>query len=162
MAAVLVPLAVVAGAVGWSGQASLLPAATFFPFLWARSPTRIAAALVAAGYFLAASRGLPAGVAQFFTADLWVGLCFWIVAALSFVAVHAVLWTVRRGWAKPARYLMVLGLTAFPPLGITGWAHPLTAAGILFPGWGWWRLLALTAVLIGLVTRIGPAIAIAL
>lgn len=162
MTAVLVPLAVVAGAVGWSGQASLLPAATFFPLLWARSPTRIAAALVAAGYFLAASRGLPAGVAQFFAADLWVGLCFWIVAALSFVAVHAVLWTVRRGWAKPARYLMVLGLTAFPPLGITGWAHPLTAAGILFPGWGWWGLLALTAGLIGLVTRIGPAIAIAL
>ncbi len=162
MTAVLVSLAVVAGAVGWSGRASLLPAATFFPLLWARSPTRIAAALVAAGYFLAASRGLPAGVAQFFAADLWVGLCFWIVAALSFVAVHAVLWTVRRGWAKPARYLMVLGLTAFPPLGITGWAHPLTAAGILFPGWGWWGLLALTAGLIGLVTRIGPAIAIAL
>ena len=46
---VLVPLAVVAGAVGWSGQALLLPAATFFPLLWARSPTRIAAALVAAG-----------------------------------------------------------------------------------------------------------------
>lgn len=160
--AVLVPLAVVVGAVGWSGQALLLPAATFFPLLWARSPTRIAAALVAAGYFLAASRGLPSGVAQFFAADLWVGLCFWIVAALSFVAVHAVLWTARRGWAMPARYFMVLVLTAFPPLGITGWAHPLTAAGILFPGWGWWGLVALTAGLIGLVTRIGPAIAITL
>ena len=78
MTAVLVSLAVVAGAVGWSGRASLLPAATFFPLLWARSPTRIAAALVAAGYFLAASRGLPAGVAQFFSADLWVGLLFWL------------------------------------------------------------------------------------
>ncbi|MHB0952773.1 MAG: conjugal transfer protein TraB [Allorhizobium sp.] len=162
MTAVLVPTAVVVGAVGWSGQALLLPAATFFPLLWAQSPTRIAAALVAAGYFLAASRGLPSGVVQFFSADLWVGLCFWIVAALSFVSVHAALWTARRGWAKPARYLMVLGLTALPPLGITGWAHPLTAAGILFPGWGWGGLLALTAGLIGLVTRIGPAIAIAL
>lgn len=162
MIAVLVSLAVFVGAVGWSGQAFLLPAATLFPLLWALSPTRIAAAVVAAGYFLAASRGLPAGVAQFFYADLWVGLLFWIAAASSFIAVHAVLWTVRGGWAKPARYLMVLGLTAFPPLGITGWAHPLTAAGILFPGWGWWGLLALTAVLIGLVTRIGPAIAIAL
>ncbi|WP_107327793.1 conjugal transfer protein TraB [Agrobacterium pusense] len=162
MIAVLVSLAVFVGAVGWSGQAFLLPAATLFPLLWALSPTRIAAAVVAVGYFLAASRGLPAGVAQFFSADLWVGLLLWIAAASSFIAVHAVLWTVRGGWAKPARYLMVLGLTAFPPLGITGWAHPLTAAGILFPGWGWWGLLALTAVLIGLVTRIGPAIAIAL
>lgn len=162
MTAVLVPLAVVAGAVGWSGQALLLPAATFFPFLWARSPTRIAAALVAAGYFLAASRGLPSGVAQFFAADLWVGLSFWIAAASSFIAVHAALWTRRSGSAKSARYLLILALTGLPPLGITGWAHPLTAAGILFPGWGWWGLLALTAGLIGLVTRIGPAIAIAL
>ena len=63
--AVLVSLAVVVGAVGWSGQVSLLPAATLFPLLWALSSTRIAAAVVAAGYFLAASRGLPSGVAQF-------------------------------------------------------------------------------------------------
>jgi hypothetical protein len=160
--AILVPLAVVVGAVGWSGQAILLPAATFFPPLWARSPTRIAAALVAAAYFLAASRGLPSGVAQFFAADLWVGLSFWIAAASSFVAVHAALWTARSGSAKTGRYLLILALTGLPPLGITGWAHPLTAAGILFPGWGWWGLLVLTAGLIGLVTRIGPAIAIAL
>ncbi len=162
MTAVLVSLAVVAGAVGWSGRASLLPAATFFPLLWARSPTRIAAALVAAGYFLAASRGLPAGVAQFFSADLWVGLLFWIAAASSFIAVHAVFWTARSGLVKAVRYLLILALTGLPPLGITGWAHPLTAAGILFPGWGWWGLLVLSADLIGLVTRIGPAIAIAL
>ncbi len=30
--------------------------------------------------------------------------------------------------------------------------NALTAAGILFPEWGWWGLLALTAGLIGLVT----------
>ncbi|GAA4186519.1 hypothetical protein GCM10023069_70540 [Shinella granuli] len=131
--AVLVPLAVVVGAIGWSGQAPLLPAATFFPLLWARSPTRIAAALVAAGYFLAASRGLPSGAAQFFSADLWVGLLFWVAAASSFVAVHAVFWTVRSGWIKAVRYLLIFALTGLPPLGITGWAHPLTAAGILFP-----------------------------
>lgn len=160
--AVLVPLAVVVGAIGWSGQAPLLPAATFFPLLWARSPTRIAAALVAAGYFLAASRGLPSGVAQFFAVDLWVGLCFWVAAASSFVALHAALWTARSGSEKARRYLLILALTGLPPLGITGWAHPLTAAGILFPGWGWWGLLALAAGLIGLASRIGPAIAIAL
>ncbi len=159
---VLILLSVSIGAVGWSGQASLLPAASFFPLLWSRSPTPIAAAFVSAGYFLAASRGLPAGVAKFFASDLWVGSCFWIAAAFSFVAVHAVLWTSRPGWAKPARYLLVLVLTGLPPLGITGWAHPLTAAGILFPGWGWLGLLGLAAGLIGLVTPIGPAIAIGL
>lgn len=162
MIAVLVSLAVFVGAVGWSGQAFLLPAATLFPLLWAVSPTRIAAAVVAAGYFLAASRGLPFGVAEFFAADLWVGLCFWVAAASSFVAVHAVFWTARSGLVKAVRYLLILALTGLPPLGITGWAHPLTAAGILFPGWGWWGLLVLSAGLVGLVARIGPAIAIAL
>jgi hypothetical protein len=158
----LTVISVTIGAVGWSGEASLLPAAVFFPLVWSLSPTRVAAPAVATGYFLAASRGLPAGVAEFFAADLWVGFCFWFAAASSFVAVHATLWTPHSGWVKAVRYFMILLLTALPPIGITGWAHPLTAAGILFPGWGWWGLLALTAGLIGLVTRIGPAIAIVL
>ena len=34
MTAVLVPLAVIVGTIGWSGQGPLLPAATFFPLLW--------------------------------------------------------------------------------------------------------------------------------
>ncbi|WP_313292149.1 conjugal transfer protein TraB, partial [Rhizobium rhizoryzae] len=49
-----------------------------------------------------------------------------------------------------------------PPFGITGWAHPITAAGVLFPGWGWWGLAAATAGLMGLVTRMWPAVAIVL
>lgn len=159
---VLVLLSIAIGAVGWSGQVFLLPAATFFPLVWSRSPTRIGSALVSAGYFLAASRGLPAGVTLYFSTDLWVGLCFWVAAAASFVAVHSALWTSRSGWEKSARYLLVLALTGLPPFGITGWAHPLMAAGILFRGWGWWGIVALTAGLTGLVTRIGPAVAIGL
>ncbi|WP_343058672.1 nitrilase-related carbon-nitrogen hydrolase [Peteryoungia desertarenae] len=57
---------------------------------------------------------------------------------------------------------MILLITALPPFGITGWAHPLTAAGIVFPGWGWWGLLAATAALMALVTRFGAATAIVL
>lgn len=158
----LIALSALAGAVGWSGEEMLLPAAAFFPFLWSRSPTRMSATLVALGYFLAASRDLPAGVAHFFTADLWVGLCLWIAAAAAFVAVHAALWTARPGSAQAWRYLAIMVLTAIPPFGITGWAHPLTAAGILMPGWKWWGLAALTTGLMGLVTRIGPAVAVAL
>lgn len=159
---ILMSMSVAIGAVAWSEQAGLLPVAVLFPLVWSRSPTRIAAALVAAGYFLAASRGLPVGVAQFFGADLWVGLCFWIVAAVSFVAVHSALWAGSHGLGKALRYLLVMVLMAVPPFGIVGWAHPLTGAGILFPGWGWWGLLAMTAGLTGLVTRHGPAIAIGL
>jgi hypothetical protein len=60
------------------------------------------------------------------------------------------------------RFLAASTLMALPPFGILGWAHPLTAAGVLFPGWGWWGLLGVTAGMIGLVTRIGPVVALAL
>nr|WP_246318969.1 nitrilase-related carbon-nitrogen hydrolase [Peteryoungia desertarenae] len=91
-----------------------------------------------------------------------MGTSLWIAAAASFVLVHTLLWTRQNGWAKPGRYLLILLITALPPFGITGWAHPLTAAGIVFPGWGWWGLLAATAALMALVTRFGAATAIVL
>lgn len=158
-----------------------------FPALWALSPTRRVAALVSAGYFLAASRGLPLGVANFFAADLWPGLLLWLAASLSFVAVHAVAWSrprqeVRPGRANPAQglpgngqparghprrwkpvaYLMVTVLMALPPFGITGWAQPITAAGVLFPGWGWWGLAVTAASLAMMTSRGWPATAIVL
>lgn len=157
----LIIAAIACGWVGWSGEVLLLPLAMFFPLLWAMASSRSIAALVAASYFLAASRGLPQGVANFYSADLWPGLLLWVVASASFVIVHAVFWTKPRGEnasrrkgtdaAMALRYLIVIGLMALPPFGITGWAHPLTAAGVLFPGWGWWGLVA-TAILLVLMT----------
>ena len=144
-----------------------LPVAMLFPALWALSPSRRVAALVSAGYFLAASRGLPQGVANFYSADLWPGFLLWFAASLSFVAVHAALWTGHpgrghSGRGRPVRYLAVALLTGLPPFGIIGWAHPLTAAGVLFPGWGWWGLAAAAAGLLVMVTRFWSAAAIGL
>lgn len=139
-----------------------LPVAMLFPALWALSPSRRVAALVSVGYFLAVSRGLPQGVAKFYSADLWPSFLLWFAASLSFVAVHAALWTWdpgrgRSGRGRAVRYLAAAVLTGLPPFGITGWAHPLTAAGVLFPGWGWWGLLATAAGLLVMVTRYRPA-----
>lgn len=139
-----------------------LPVAMLFPALWAMSASRKIAVLVSAGYFLAASRGLPRGVAKFYSADLWPSFLLWFAASLSFVAVHAALWTWdpgrgHSGRGRAVRYLAAAVLTGLPPFGITGWAHPLTAAGVLFPGWGWWGLLATAAGLLVMVTRYWPA-----
>ncbi|MGO6907303.1 nitrilase-related carbon-nitrogen hydrolase, partial [Rhizobium ruizarguesonis] len=120
-----------------------------------------AAGLVSAAYFIAASHGLPQGVATFYSSDLLPGLLLWLAASVSFFGVHTLLWTSVRT-KRPHRYLAAGILMALPPFGITGWAHPITAAGVLFPGWGWWGLAATTAGLIGLVTRIWPAVAVAL
>ncbi|MCZ7448176.1 conjugal transfer protein TraB [Rhizobium rhizogenes] len=157
----LIAVSIVAGTVGWSGHVLLLPVAVTFPVLWALSRMRWTAAFVSAGYFLAASRGLPQGVANFYSSDLRPGLLLWLCASAGFVFVHTVLWTKRTG-ARQCRYLLAAVLMAIPPFGITGWAHPITAAGVLFPAWGWWGLAAATAGLMGLVTRIWPAVAIVL
>ncbi|SCB49555.1 conjugal transfer protein TraB [Rhizobium multihospitium] len=159
--ALLTAAAIGAGTMGWSGQALLLPIVLVFPMLWSLARSRLVAAIVSSGYFLAASRGLPQGVANFYSSDFWPGLALWLCASTSFVIVHVVLWT-RQANARPVRYLAAAVLMAVPPFGITGWAHPITAAGILFPGWGWWGLAAMTAGLAGLVTRFRPAVAIAL
>lgn len=139
----------------------LLPVAMFFPLFWTMAPSRPIAAVMAAGYFLAASRGLPQGVANFYSADFWPGLVLWVVASASFVIVHAVFWKKPRGEkvsarrrtdaARALRYLIVIALMALPPFGIIGWAQPLTAAGALFPGWGWWGVGA-TAILLVVMT----------
>ncbi len=133
---------------GWSGEPRLLPAAVLFPALWALAPTRLGAALISAGYFLAASRGLPQGFSNFYGAGFEAGIVLWVAASLLFVATHALLWTARRGRGRVFRYGVIAVLLSVPPLGIVGWAHPITAAGILFPGWSW---LGLGAAAIGLL-----------
>ncbi|MBY3031204.1 conjugal transfer protein TraB [Rhizobium leguminosarum] len=158
--ALLIFASIAIGVVGWSGHVLLLPVALGFPVLWSIARTRSVAALVSAGYFLAASRGLPQGVAAFYSSDIWPGLLLWLCASLSFVTVHTALWATSAA-LRPFRYFLAALVMAIPPFGITGWAHPVTAAGVLFPGWGWWGLGFMTAGLAGLVTRIWPAVAIA-
>jgi hypothetical protein len=160
--ALLVAGAVAAGWIGWSGEALLLPAALLFPLLWSAAPTRTVAALVSAAYFLPASRGLPQGVANFYGSDYWPGFLLWLAASSGFVAVHALLWTRKRGWPAAFRYLAACVVMALPPFGILGWAHPITAAGILFPGWGWWGLAAAVAGLAIMATRWWPPAALAM
>jgi hypothetical protein len=149
----LVAAAVVVGVAGWSGNPLTLPLAFAFPALWALSPSRLVATLVSMGYFLAASRGLPQGVANFYCNDFGAGVGLWIAASSAFVFVHALLWTRESGW-RTARYGVAIILMSVPPFGIVGWAHPVTATGILFPGWGWWGVAAAVIGLLAMTTRI--------
>lgn len=150
---VLIIAAVVIGWTGWIGHPLAFALAILFPALWAWSPNRWTAVAVSGGYFLAASRGLPMGVANFYETDRWLGLLLWFGAATGFVLVHTALWTAEEGCQRPARYLVIMLLMAVPPFGIVGWAHPLTAAGSLFPGWGWAGLAATVAILLAMTTR---------
>jgi len=155
----LVGAAVAIGFVGWSGNPLTLPLAFAFPALWALSPSRLVVALVSVGYFLAAARGLPQGVANFYGSNVVAGIGLWVAASLAFVGVHAVLWTYRPGWLRVSRYAVAAVLMSVPPFGIVGWAHPVTAAGILLPGWGWWGVAAAITGLLAMTTRVWPLVA---
>ncbi len=159
---VLCTLSAGAGWIGWSGHVLLLPVAGALPVLWSLARTRLEAAVISAAYFLAASRGLPQGVANFYGQDIWPGLLLWFVASSGYVAVHVVLWTNREGWQKSLRYVAACLVMAVPPFGILGWAHPITGAGVLFPGWGWWGLAVMAAGLSVMTTRYRPAAAMAM
>jgi hypothetical protein len=147
--------------VGWNGVTLALPLAMAFPALWAAAPRRWIAVAVSAAYFLAASRGLPQGVMTFYGASVALGGALWIGACLVFVAVHGVLWSPRPGWGRAGRFGLASLLMAVPPLGIVGWAHPLTAAGVLCPGWGWLGLGAAATGMLALTTRLWPIAALA-
>ncbi|MBE0701641.1 MAG: conjugal transfer protein TraB [Afipia sp.] len=146
----------VTGAIGWSGHPLAFAVGIAFPALWAFAPSRTVAALVALSYFLGASRGMPVGASIFFGAQLAIGLGLWLAASLMFVAIHTALWTSRGGWRRPVRYAIAAVLMSMPPFGIVGWAHPITAAGILFPGWAWFGLAATAALLVAMTTRVWP------
>ncbi|MBO9422581.1 conjugal transfer protein TraB [Labrenzia sp. R4_2] len=161
-AATFLAAATAVGAFGWSGEVFLLPLACLFPALWAFAPTRLVAGLVSMAYFMAASRGLPVGVSIFYASDIGVGLGLWIAASLMFVLVHTVLWSPKPGWHRPLRYLAAWALMSVPPFGVVGWASPITAAGVLFPGWGWAGLVATAAGLSAMTTRAWPLAGVAM
>lgn len=153
---------IITGAVGWSGHALAFPVGVAFPALWAFAPSRTVAALVAAAHFLGAARGLPVGTSIFFGEQLAIGLAFWLAASILFVAIHTTLWTAKGGWHRPLRYALAAILMSVPPFGITGWASPITAAGILFPGWSWLGLAAMATGLLAMTTRAWPVAAFVL
>lgn len=159
---VLVALSAGAGWIGWSGHVLLLPVAAALPLLWSSARTRLQVAAISAAYFLAASRGLPQGVANFYGQDIWPGLLLWLVASSAFVTVHSAFWTDHKGWRTALQYMAACFTMTVPPFGILGWAHPMTAAGVLFPAWGWWGLAAMAAGLGIMATRLWPAAAMAM
>ena len=132
----------VTGFLGYSGIAALLPVSLLFYFLYGRTQTRAQAAVLAASYFLAASWGLSLGIATFFDTALLNGVLLWLSASLSFTFVFGVVWTPKY---EKRRWMAILGtlIMSVPPFGIVGWASPLTAAGMMFPGTGFAGLFAL-------------------
>jgi len=114
-----------------------------FPALVLNAKSRREAFYVAGCYYAGASWPVVTAVRNFFGADAGIcdGILLWSAAAFLLSSPWLLLWTRERRqlcWRAP----LCLLLTVVPPMGLIGWASPLTAAGYLFPGTSWFGVLA--------------------
>lgn len=118
------------GDLWWAIGLSLL-----FPVLLFRAESRIQAFSIAAFYHMGASRSLALSAGGYYGNEHFFGFGIWLVGNVAIALVYTVLWHARPNIRLVTIPLAVV-LTAIPPLGVLGWANPLTAAGVLFPGTG--------------------------
>nr|WP_280971481.1 nitrilase-related carbon-nitrogen hydrolase [Cupriavidus gilardii] len=97
---------------------------------------------------------MPLSTGIFFaeTAPAWLGWALWMGMAIANALPWAIAWRPgARG--KAVGLVIALLLTTVPPLGILGWANPLTAAGAVFPGLGFIGLAMIVAAWIAMALK---------
>lgn len=134
------------GVLAWGSPAPgwVQGTAILMPVLWASARNRWVAGLVVMAYTTAASRGLIPGIVEFFGSSIAHSLALWFGAGLLTGLVGVVCWH-RSAIARVLLLPVMLLALIVPPAGFVGWAHPVTAAGWLFPGSGWLGLVATVA-----------------
>ena len=115
-----------------------ITASVLMPALALRAESRQAAYQSVLSYYAGALWPLIPGAKNFFGPGVspFAAFGFWAVAALLLALPWPLVWS-RNARQSVWRAPIGLALTVIPPLGIIGWASPLTAAGFLFPATGW-------------------------
>src|SRR5579863_4425590 len=131
------------------------------PALMLIQPTRRWAYTSALCYYGGALWPIIPGARNFFgpRASVLETVALWIVSSLLLAFPWFLAWTKDRRhllWRAPAG----LVLSVLPPLGLIGWASPLTSAGFLFPGTSWFGMIACTVATGALAWRPKPAIVV--
>ncbi|MBU2833019.1 conjugal transfer protein TraB [Acidithiobacillus ferriphilus] len=130
-----------AGACGtaWQyGNAGPIVSVLLIPLVLIQN-TRGSRFAVALAYYLAGSHGIPLASAVFFgPGGHWLeGVALWLVSSALLAS----------GWAFADKAWKAAGVLVFdaliPPLAFFDWMSPLAAAGVLFPGWGIFGVVAL-------------------
>jgi hypothetical protein len=135
------------GVVAWRGNPALIAVTAIIPVLVFLQRSRLEAFSVGLAYYAAASWPLIPGVLGYFapSGTILQAFAFWAVPSLLLPLPWTACWghaAPQAPWRVPLAYF----LSVAPPLGIIGWASPLTASGILFPGWSWGGLGCLVAI----------------
>jgi len=135
------------GVVAWRGTPTLIALTAAIPVLVFLQESRFEAFSVGFAYYATANWPLIPGVLGYFapSGTILQVLVFWAVPSLVLPLPWIVCWgpaSSQALWRLPLAYF----LSVVPPVGIIGWASPLTAAGILFPGWSWAGLCVLVTI----------------
>jgi apolipoprotein N-acyltransferase len=118
----------------WHVSPEAVPLTVLFPALALNQRSRIAATGVALAYYGVSSFPVVQISSGYFgVTNILPGLLLWAVASAILALPWTILWHRDRDrivWRLPVALVAV----TVPPIGIVGWASPLTAAGVLFPG----------------------------
>ena len=122
--------------------------ALIIPVLWTLVTNRVSAFLVVLAYHLSISRGLVPGAAVFLseTHTLADACALWLLMSVGISIPFLIFWCHDKD--KKSLYLIFAFLFAYflPPMALIGVVNPMIMAGCLFPGWGWYGLLAMVLI----------------
>jgi hypothetical protein len=126
------------GIVAWRGTPALIALTAAIPVLVSLQESRFEAFSVSLAYYAAANWPSIPGVLGYFapSGTILQAFAFWAVPSLMLPLPWIACWSPVASQG-PWRLALAYLLSVAPPLGIIGWASPLTAAGILYPGWSW-------------------------
>ena len=126
-----------------AGQPIGIITSVAFPAVALKANSRREAYAAAASYYGGASWPIIVASRNFFgpNAGICDGILLWLSAVFLLSLPWLSLWTDRGRQLFWRAQLSVL-LTVAPPLGLIGWASPLTAAGYLFPSTSWLGLVS--------------------
>src|SRR5260370_31908698 len=120
------------GVVAWRGNLALIALTAIVPVLVFLQQSRCEAFSVSFAYYATANWPLIPGVLGYFApaGTILQAFVFWAVPSLLLPLPWIICWSAdasQARWRLPLAYF----LSVAPPVGIIGWASPLTAAGIL-------------------------------
>jgi apolipoprotein N-acyltransferase len=135
------------GVIAWSGWMPAIALAIFMPIAVTLQKDRRHAFLTALAYYTGASWPLIPGAKAFFGPNVtWFeSVLLWLSSSFLLALPFGVCWT-KNPHKRPIGILFALIVITVPPIGLIGWAAPLTAAGILFPGLAWFGLVSISLV----------------
>ena len=128
------------GAVTTCGDIRALCLSLVLFYFWGQSQSRFEAGRKAFYFFLGATWILPEGIVTFFegvSLRLPMALLIWITACFFLSVPFGALFR-HQGWQRAFAVPLIFVSLTIPPLGVFCVVPPLIAAGVVFPGLGWW------------------------